>query len=60
MQYYAEYIQQGKTYKIWLENKKSIEEKLKIIMAADVAGVGAWRIGYEDPEVWPIIANALK
>ena len=60
MQYYAEYIDQGKTYKIWLENKKSIEEKLKIIMAADVAGVGEWRIGYETPDVWPIISNALK
>lgn len=60
MQLYAEYIEKGKTYRIWLENKQSIEEKLKVIMAADVAGVGEWRIGYETPDVWPIISKALN
>ena len=60
MQYYSEYVENGKTYKIWLENKKSIEEKLKIIMAADVAGVGEWRLGYETKDVWPVISAALN
>lgn len=60
MQYYSEYIQNGKTYRIWLENKKSIEEKLKVIMAADVAGVGEWRLGYETKDVWPTISAALN
>lgn len=59
MQSYAEYIQNGKTYKIWLENSKSIAEKMKIITAADVAGVGSWRIGYETQEVWQVISTAL-
>ena len=47
-------------YKIWLENKRSIEEKLKVIVTADVAGVGEWRIGYETPDVWPAISKALN
>ena len=60
MQLYSEYVENGKTYKIWLENKRSIEEKLKVIVAADVAGVGEWRIGYETPDVWPAISKALN
>lgn len=60
MQYYSEYVEKEKTYRIWLENKRSIGEKLKIIMAADVAGVGEWRIGYETKDVWPVISAALN
>lgn len=58
MQNYAEYLQDGKTYKIWYEDGKSIAEKLKVINAADVAGVGYWRIGQETQEVWPVIVAA--
>ena len=59
-QYYAEYDYQGKTYKIWLENGKSISEKVNLISQADVAGIGAWRIGYETPDVWKVIKAALN
>ena len=56
---YAEYNYQGKTYKIWNEDKRSIEEKLKVITKADVAGVGSWRLGYETADVWPVFKSVL-
>lgn len=55
MQNYAEYVKDGKTYKIWYEDSKSIAEKLKVIKAAEVAGVGYWRIGQETQDVWPVV-----
>ncbi|MBE5935838.1 MAG: hypothetical protein E7262_08620 [Lachnospiraceae bacterium] len=59
-QNYAEYIYQNKTYKVWLEDKKSLAEKLNVIMGSGVAGVGEWRIGYETTDVWPVIKAALS
>ena len=29
-QYYAEYEENGSTYKIWVENEKSVQEKIKL------------------------------
>ena len=56
-QNYAEYTEDGVTYKIWLEDVDSLHERLKVIAGADVAGVAAWRLGYETEEIWPIIKN---
>lgn len=54
-QNYAEYQKDGITYKIWLEDVDSLHERLKVIAGADVAGVAAWRLGFETEEIWPII-----
>lgn len=54
-QYYGEYEKDGATYKIWLEEEKSIEEKMKLIDKADVAGVAGWKLGLEKESVWDVI-----
>ena len=54
-QNYAEYTKDGITYKIWLEDTDSLHERLKVIAGANVAGVAAWRLGFETEDVWPII-----
>lgn len=54
-QNYAEYTREGVTYKIWLEDTDSLEERLKVISGAETAGIAAWRLGYETELVWPII-----
>lgn len=59
-QNYAEYTLAGVTYKIWLEDVDSLTERLKVIGGADVAGIAAWRLGFETEEVWPIIGNYIK
>ncbi len=54
-QNYAEYKKNGTTYKIWMEDMDSLHERLKVIAGADVAGVAAWRLGFETEQVWPVI-----
>ncbi len=38
---------------VWLEDATSVEARLQIALQNDVRGVGAWRLGQEDPGVWP-------
>ena len=59
-QNYAEYVVDGVTYKIWMEDVDSLHERLKVIAGADVAGVAAWRLGFETEEIWPIIAGYMN
>ncbi len=58
--YYAEYKKEDATYKLWLEDEKSIEEKMKVIHDADVAGVAAWKLGLEKESIWNVITSYLK
>ncbi len=58
--YYGEFIKEDATYKIWLEDEKSIEEKLKVISAADVAGIAEWKLGLEKESIWNVITPYLK
>ena len=58
-QNYAEYTVDEVTYKIWLEDLDSLHERLKVIAGADVAGVAAWRLGFETEEVWSIIEDYM-
>jgi spore germination protein YaaH len=59
-QNYAEYEEKGITYKIWLEDVDSITGRLNVIGGSDVAGVAAWRLGFETEEIWPVIGNYMK
>jgi len=59
-QNYAEYEKDGTTYKIWLEDIDSLHERMKVIAGANVAGVAAWRLGFETEEVWPIIDDYMN
>lgn len=54
-QYYGEYPSGDNTVRIWLEDAKSIEEKLKLIGTYGLAGVAEWRIGLENNELWNTI-----
>ena len=59
-QNYAEYRLDGVTYKIWLEDVDSLTGRLNVIGGANLAGVAAWRLGFESEEIWPIIGNYMK
>lgn len=57
--YYVEVEKDGFTYKMWQEEVKSIEEKMKVIKEADIGGVAAWKLGLERPEVWGVISKYI-
>lgn len=54
-QYYGEYEQDGAKYRIWLEEDRSIELKLKTIFEKNVAGVSGWKLGLEKESIWNLI-----
>lgn len=59
-QYYAEFKAKAGACKIWMEDIKSIEEKLKVVKNANVGGVAAWRLGYEKSDVWAMIKRYIN
>jgi len=58
-QYYTEYVNNDVTYKIWFEDVKSIEEKLKVMKSHEFAGASFWKLGLEDPAVWNTIIKYI-
>ncbi|WP_058486042.1 glycosyl hydrolase family 18 protein [Defluviitalea phaphyphila] len=59
-QYYGEYKEGDITYKIWLEEERSIEEKVKLVDKYDLAGVAGWKRGLEKEEIWDVLYEYLK
>lgn len=59
-QFYAEYELEGATYKIWMENEISIEEKMKLIKEHNLAGVAEWKLGFQKNTVWNVINKYLQ
>jgi spore germination protein YaaH len=57
---YIEYQKDNATYRMWQEEDKSIEEKMKVINAADVAGVAEWKLGLEKESIWNVIERYLN
>lgn len=52
---YGEYSKDGSTFKMWLEDETSLEEKMKVATEAKTAGVGFWKLGLENSSVWDMI-----
>lgn len=59
-QNYAEWTSGSDTYKIWLEDTQSLEEKLKVIRQNDLAGVAEWSLGRESSSVWKLILQYIQ
>ncbi|MCT4597588.1 MAG: glycosyl hydrolase family 18 protein [Vallitalea sp.] len=59
-QYYGDYKDNNITYKIWLEEERSIEEKVKLAIKYDLVGVSGWKIGLEKEEIWDILVKYLN
>ncbi|MBO4395120.1 MAG: hypothetical protein J5819_02090 [Eubacterium sp.] len=60
-QYYAELkVGKKKTYRIWMENERSIKAKIAEATSQDIAGVAFWSMGSERAITWETISEALK
>jgi len=58
--YFATYKKGDAVYKLWLEDAKSIELKASLVQKYNLAGTAAWRLGFEEKEVWNVLYNILK
>ncbi len=59
-QYVAGFQEGGKTYQVWLEEEKSMRSRLELVNEHRLAGVAAWRRGFEKPEIWEVIEEVLE
>lgn len=56
-QYYITYRKQGKIYKVWLEESRSLALKYRTVKELGAAGTAFWHVGAEADEVWAAIQN---
>lgn len=59
-QHYGEYQSDGKTYKVWFEDKVSIKNRMDLVDKYNLKGVASWQKGFADEKVWKTIRNELK
>ena len=59
-QYYAEYTEDGNTYKVWLEEEESIALKASLIKEYNLAGISAWKLGFERQDIWDVILRYVN
>ena len=59
-QYYAEWKDGKDRMRIWLEEEKSLEAKLKLVEKDKVAGIAFWKLGLERKEAWNSVTDWLK
>lgn len=59
-QNYGKYDIVNSTYQIWLEDAQSVAEKVKLVSKYDLAGVSAWKLGFENNGIWQVISDNLN
>lgn len=59
-QNYGKYDIDNSTYQIWLEDTQSVAEKVKLVSKYDLAGVSAWKLGFENNGIWQVISDNLN
>ncbi|MBR6452013.1 MAG: chitinase [Lachnospiraceae bacterium] len=56
-QNYAEWESGGRTYKVWLEDGKSLDAKVQAMQSYHLPGIAAWQLTYACPEAWGALAK---
>lgn len=50
----------GKSEKIWIENAESVAWKVSLMRKYNLAGISSWRLGFETPDVWTVMADQFS
>ena len=59
-QNYGSFEKDGCTYQIWIEDAQSIAAKVKLVQTYNLAGVAAWKLGFENSGIWQVITDNLS
>lgn len=59
-QNYGTYESEGATYQIWLEDAESLAAKVQLSRQYGLAGVAAWKLGFENSSIWQVITDYLQ
>ncbi len=55
----AEYEKNGKSYKVWMEDEKSLKCKMELVKKYNLAGGAFWRKDQETSDIWKVISENL-
>jgi spore germination protein YaaH len=59
-QYYVEYPNGGNTSKIWIEDSRSIANRLNLAVKYNLAGAACWQISQGEDRIWEVFDGMLK
>jgi len=59
-QYYVEYQKNGTTYKMWIEDERSITEKFALMKEYDLAGAAYWQKDFETANIWNVVDEQIN
>ncbi|WP_102346597.1 glycosyl hydrolase family 18 protein [Bacillus sp. Marseille-P3661] len=48
------------TYKIWLENEKSLQKRAQLVHKYQLAGIASWNRSFANESMWSIVDQSLK
>ncbi|MGN7457700.1 glycosyl hydrolase family 18 protein [Paenibacillus pasadenensis] len=49
------YAENGSTYVFWAETEQSVSKRIALARKYDLAGIAAWRLGYEPASLWTAV-----
>lgn len=59
-QYYVEYQEDSFTKKMWIEDEKSLKEKISLIINYKLGGVASWEKGMENENFWTFLKEEIS
>lgn len=59
-QNYGEFQDGDTLCQVWLEDAESVKVKLTIMEKYGIAGVAAWRLGFETADIWDVIGEYMN
>lgn len=57
---YAEWPKGDGKCMIWIVDDKSLKERCDYAMSKNIAGISAWKLGYETADTWKMIKETIK
>ncbi len=57
---YITYRSGSQVRRIWYEDSDSLAYKLRLVDQYGLRGIALWRLGYEDPQIWSVLAREEK
>lgn len=55
--YYVQRQGENGLEQLWMEEERSLQEKMNRIRKYGLAGVACWKLGFETPDIWDIIGQ---
>jgi len=59
-QYYVEYPSGANTTKIWIEDSRSIANRLRLVSKYNLAGSACWQLSQGEDQIWDVFYGMLK